>query len=207
MSARNKRILRLVIYIVIFIIGATGIFNKLLNPPEDQAPEEVVEGTLIVSGNEQEDLPVISQEPSVSVEVSDEPAGSAGGEAVSEAQPPVSETVPESSEELSVPVPEIPEDPQWADFVTTEDLKFRNKSLRDSHYEKHGIEMGFATVEDYVAAANAVIQNPDALHKQEKEDNDDIYFLESTNEFVVVSTDGYIRTYYICSGKKYFDRQ
>ncbi|MDE6518011.1 MAG: hypothetical protein K2L18_09220, partial [Acetatifactor sp.] len=76
------------------------------------------------------------------------------------------------------------------------------------HYEKHGIEMGFATIEDYVAAANAVINHPDVLHKLEAEDNDDVYFLEATNEFVVVSTDGYIRTYFIASGGiDYFNRQ
>ena len=36
----------------------------------------------------------------------------------------------------------------------------------------------------------------------------DVYYKEDTNEFVVVSTDGYIRTYFNPdSGKKYFDRQ
>lgn len=88
------------------------------------------------------------------------------------------------------------------------DYGFRNKKLRDSHYEKHGIEMGFETVEDYILAANMVISNPDSLHKLEAEDNDHIYFLEETNEFVVLSQDGYIRTYYIASGGiDYFNRQ
>lgn len=46
------------------------------------------------------------------------------------------------------------------------------------------------------------------LYKTEKEDGDDVYYKEDTNEFVVVSTDGYIRTYFNPdSGKKYFDRQ
>lgn len=88
------------------------------------------------------------------------------------------------------------------------DYGFRNKKLRDSHYEKHGIEMGFETVEDYILAANMVISNPDSLHKLEAEDNDHIYFLEETNEFVVLSQDGYIRTYYIANGGiDYFNRQ
>ena len=53
-----------------------------------------------------------------------------------------------------------------------------------------------------------MIGNPDSLHKLEKEDGDDIYYLEETNEFVVVSTDGYIRTYFCPdAGKKYFDKQ
>ena len=56
--------------------------------------------------------------------------------------------------------------------------------------------MGFATPAEYEAAAAAVVNSPDALHKLEKEDGDDVYYIESTNEFVIVSTDGYIRTYY-----------
>lgn len=85
---------------------------------------------------------------------------------------------------------------------------FRSDALLEEHYQKHGVEMGFATKEDYVAAANVVIYSPDALHKLEAEDGDDVYYLEATNEFVIVSTDGYIRTYfYPNDGKDYFDRQ
>lgn len=59
-----------------------------------------------------------------------------------------------------------------------------------------------------MAAANVVIHSPDALHKLEAEDGDDVYYLETTNEFVIVSTDGYIRTYFCPNdGKDYFDRQ
>ena len=52
-------------------------------------------------------------------------------------------------------------------------------------------------------------RNEDLLESHsEKEDGDDVYYKEDTNEFVVVSTDGYIRTYFNPdSGKKYFDRQ
>lgn len=85
---------------------------------------------------------------------------------------------------------------------------FRNSRLLNDHYEKHGIEMGFASAAEYEAAASAVITNPAALFKTEKEDGDYIYYLEATNEFVVLSTDGYIRTYFNpSSGKAYFDRQ
>lgn len=85
---------------------------------------------------------------------------------------------------------------------------FRTAKLLDDHYEKHGKEMGFASAEEYEAAASDVVNSPDALYKKEKEDNDDIYYIESTNEFVVVSTDGYLRTYfYPDKGKAYFDRQ
>ena len=99
----------------------------------------------------------------------------------------------------------------WNTTVTDEvaPLKcFRNERLREEHYEKHGVEMGFASAEEYELAAARVVANDKSLHKIEAEDGDDVYYLESTNEFVIVSTDGYIRTYFCPSdGKKYFDRQ
>ena len=88
------------------------------------------------------------------------------------------------------------------------DYTFRNWDLLRSHYKKHGHYMGFDSPEEYQAAANAVIANPEALVKTEKEDGDYVYYVEDTNEFVVLSTDGYIRTYfYPEGGKGYFDRQ
>ncbi|MDO4489887.1 MAG: hypothetical protein Q4B85_02260 [Lachnospiraceae bacterium] len=85
---------------------------------------------------------------------------------------------------------------------------FRNAKLLKQHYEKHGIEMGFASKEEYEAAASAVITNPNALHKKEKEDNDEVYYVEETNEFAVLSDDGYIRTYFWPNaGIKYYNRQ
>lgn len=90
----------------------------------------------------------------------------------------------------------------------TASYTFRSEDQYISHYEKHGIEMGFASAEEYLAAANKVISSPDALHKLEAEDNDHIYYLEETNEFVVLSQDGYIRTYFLPSaGIDYFNRQ
>ena len=86
--------------------------------------------------------------------------------------------------------------------------KFRNRNLLDQHYEKHGRDMGFASAEEYEKAAAAVVNNPEALHKLEKEDGDDVYYVESTNEFVVVSTDGYIRTYFLPDrGIDYYNKQ
>ena len=85
---------------------------------------------------------------------------------------------------------------------------FRNKNLLEQHYNKHGMEMGFKSMEDYEKAASDVINNPKALFKTEAEDGDYVYYVEETNEFVVLSLDGYIRTYFLPSqGKKYFDRQ
>lgn len=85
---------------------------------------------------------------------------------------------------------------------------FRNEKLLNQHYEKHGIEMGFASAEAYEKSASDVINNPNALHKTEAEDGDFVYYIESTNEFVVLSKDGYIRTYFLPdSGIRYYEKQ
>ena len=85
---------------------------------------------------------------------------------------------------------------------------FRNDQLLSQHYEKHGKEMGFKNKEEYEKAASDAANHKNALHKKEKEDNDDIYYVEATNEFVVISTDGYIRTYFCPdSGIRYFNKQ
>ena len=109
-------------------------------------------------------------------------------------------------------VTEIPVIETTATDDTEEDLiseyTFRSEEQYISHYEKHGIEMGFASAEEYLAAANKVISSPDALYKLEAEDNDHVYYLEATNEFVVLSRDGYIRTYFLPdAGIDYFNRQ
>lgn len=88
----------------------------------------------------------------------------------------------------------------------TSRLAFRTEDKLQQHFEKHGQETGCATAEEYLAAANAVVANPAALHKLQAEDGDDLYFLESTGEFVVVSPAGYIRTYYL-TDRDYFERQ
>lgn len=85
---------------------------------------------------------------------------------------------------------------------------FRNENLLNDHYEKHGKEMGFASAKSYEAAACKVVENRQSLHKTEAEDGDDVYYLESTNELVIVSKDGYIRTYFCPSdGIDYYNRQ
>ena len=130
---------------------------------------------------------------------------------VSVETPSVEVSVETPSVEVSVETPSVEvsvDEPEPVVSVEEVTYKFRSKKLLNEHYDKHGIEMGFESKDAYVEAANKVINNPDSLHKIEKEDGDDIYYLEETNEFVVVSTDGYIRTYFCPdSGKKYFDKQ
>ncbi|RGS48381.1 hypothetical protein [Holdemanella biformis] len=74
--------------------------------------------------------------------------------------------------------------------VDYQEYHFRNEDLLESHYEKHGKEMGFSSSKEYEMSASDVVNNPESLHKTEKEDGDDVYYKENTNEFVVVSTDG-----------------
>lgn len=111
-----------------------------------------------------------------------------------------------------------PEQIAAADTVTADPIQdsspvvrqyyFRNAKLLEEHYQKHGIEMGFASAEEYQAAASAVVLNENSLHKLEAEDGDDVYYLEATNDFVIVSTDGYIRTYFRPdSGINYYNKQ
>ncbi len=124
----------------------------------------------------------------------------------------VSQDNADASEDLKEEV--TSEQEEFIEKVSEEDsskqveirYEFRKQSYLDQHYEKHGIEMGFASAQEYLEAANAMIAHPDVLTKKEKEDNDDVYFLEETGEFAVVSTDGYLRTYYIAD-KAYFERQ
>ena len=119
------------------------------------------------------------------------------------------ETLPVTAQEIAQETTQetVQEEP-LEDSSATIPYKFRNDDLLQNHYNKHGIGMGFDFAKEYEQAANKVISSPDALHKNEKEDGDDVYYLESTNEFVVVSTDGFIRTYfYPDNGKSYYDKQ
>lgn len=84
---------------------------------------------------------------------------------------------------------------------------FRSNRLLKEHYQKHGKEMGFPDAQSYVAGANAVIANSQSLHKTQKEDGDDVFYLQETDEIVIVSQDGYIRTYFNPGGIGYYNRQ
>lgn len=96
-----------------------------------------------------------------------------------------------------------------ADYV---EYRFRSKKLLEQHFEKHGGEFGddfgYKTAREYEQGASDVINNDEALNKTEKDDGDYVYYIEATNEFVVLSKDGYIRTYFRPDqGKKYYDKQ
>lgn len=97
-------------------------------------------------------------------------------------------------------------DTAQSETIKFKEYHFRNNKLLKEHYEKHGVEMGYKSNDEYEKGASFVVNNKESLHKKEKEDNDDVYYLEETNELVIVSKDGYIRTYFKPDkGKSYFD--
>lgn len=124
---------------------------------------------------------------------------------------PETETEPESEPETEAPtVTELGNIDDADDSYV--DYYFRSEKLLNQHFAKHGgefgEEFGYETAEDYELGASDVINDPDALFKLEAEDGDGVYYIEDTNEFVILSEDGYIRTYFRPSaGKAYFDRQ
>lgn len=78
--------------------------------------------------------------------------------------------------------------------------QFRSVKLLDAHYEKHVIkqkEFGDISKDEYLAGAQALItgKEADILSKKEA-DGDLLFYREKTNEFAVLSKDGYIRTYF-----------
>lgn len=85
---------------------------------------------------------------------------------------------------------------------------FRTDKLFSEHFRKHGHEFNYETEAEYLDGANAVINDPDSLQKNESEDGDRVFYLERTGGIVFVSGDGFIRTYFKPdSGKAYFDKQ
>ena len=115
-----------------------------------------------------------------------------------------------SEEITSADMPETSE----ADLSETEKAVqkyyFRSEKLFDSHYEKHGAEFGDITQDEYLDLANELInaEGENILHKTEKDDGDFLYYDTETNEFLVLSTDGYIRTFFKPSaGLDYWERQ
>ncbi len=87
-----------------------------------------------------------------------------------------------------------------------QELGFIDEDSLKQHYKKHGIEMGFASADEYVRRANEVIKGNVLSTRQD--DNDIAYFNEESEEFVVVSPQGFIRTYFIPdTGIEYFKKQ
>jgi hypothetical protein len=162
------------------------------------------------------DSQVISEEYEVEDEVFEEESEDLGNEVISEDEDSFVEEEVVNDETESEEVEETISEEEsneasseaYIEEVTVAEITFRSQKLLDQHYDKHGIEMGFDSAEEYELAAYKVIIHPDTLHKIESEDGDDVYYREETNEFVVVSQDGYIRTYFNPNaGIDYYNRQ
>lgn len=188
--------------IIVIIASLFGIGGEETENPSDslqgnteiisEAYADIDEEDLQASIEEEESEEIVSEE----AEVESESELPEEEEVVLEDEPEAEESEESVSEEPVV------------EEVTVAEVTFRNQKLLDQHYDKHGIEMGFASAEEYELAAYKVIIHPDTLHKIEAEDGDDVYYREETNEFVVVSQDGYIRTYFNPSaGIDYYNRQ
>ncbi len=192
-------ILAIIIVIIASLFGIGG--EDAENPNHNlQGNSEIV--SEVYADIDEEDSQALIDEEASEENVSEEVENESESE-LSEEEEVVSEDEPEV-EESEEPVSEEP----VVEEVTVAEVTFRNQKLLDQHYDKHGIEMGFASAEEYELAAYKVIIHPDTLHKIESEDGDDVYYREETNEFVVVSQDGYIRTYFNPSaGIDYYNRQ
>ncbi|KAB8296594.1 hypothetical protein [Bifidobacterium apri] len=68
--------------------------------------------------------------------------------------------------------------------------------------------MGFALPHAYERASAKVVEEPDAFHKPEPEDDETVYYQRSGNNFAVVSAHGCIHAYFLPDdGIDYFNRQ
>ncbi|MCR4793284.1 MAG: hypothetical protein K5871_11075 [Lachnospiraceae bacterium] len=186
----------IIILIVFFLLLTTMSFSE---SDEGYSYDDLSAGPVI------ENVADESEPPAELSQVTDiEIVETADAEDLTSAVSPESEPDSSVSEETVEDIPEEADSPA----AQTPVYHFRNDRLLNEHYEKHGIEMGFASAAEYEAAASAVITNPASLYKTEAEDGDGVYYLEDTNEFVILSTGGYIRTYFNPSGgRAYFDRQ
>ncbi len=215
----DRRKLKRLIMIAAIVILAIAYLTALARSGQEQAAqnEPAQQGNLLPSEQSQQLAQEIQagqeQKPQ---ETQAEPQNQQSAEKPAEQPASQQEQKPEDKPAEQKPSEQQPEEKPAEQTVTEpkeeapEEIKvyFRSKKLLNDHYEKHGREMGFASAKEYEAAACAVVNDPRALHKTEKEDGDDVYYIEETNEFVVVSVDGYIRTYFLPgSGKKYYDKQ
>lgn len=77
----------------------------------------------------------------------------------------------------------------------------------ERHFQKHGHEMGFATKEDYLRAAQDLVRAGPGVEILER-GGDTLFYRAQTNEFAVLSHRNVIRTYFRPDdGRRYWERQ
>lgn len=73
--------------------------------------------------------------------------------------------------------------------------RFRTKKHLTDHFAKHGNEFNYADENEYLYHANLVISNTSDM-KSKQPDGDTQYLNSKTCEYVTLSYDNYIRTYF-----------
>ncbi|MBQ8708767.1 MAG: hypothetical protein IJ523_11825 [Succinivibrionaceae bacterium] len=73
--------------------------------------------------------------------------------------------------------------------------KFRSWQKLADHFQKHRGEFDYDSEKDYLYHANLIINDPRS-RKSRQADGDEQYLNPDTCEYVVLSRDGYIRTYF-----------
>lgn len=77
----------------------------------------------------------------------------------------------------------------------------------ERHFWKHGVEMGFATMEEYLRAAQDLVRGGpgvEILHRW----GDTLFFRAATGEVAILSSYGVIRTYFQPRDpERYWERQ
>jgi len=179
----NKKIASIVSGIVALLAGTGIIFFNTDSEPENIPESSVIETT--VSQTKSETFNTV--------------------ETVQETE---SETVTESATEAVTEIFSEDETDYFTDDDNYVEYHFRSDKLLNQHFEKHGGEFDYSTASEYEKGASDVINSSEALFKTEAEDGDGVYYIEQSNEFVILSVDGYIRTYFKPSGGiDYFNRQ
>ncbi len=78
-------------------------------------------------------------------------------------------------------------------------LTFRTSRKRARHFQDHGSDFGALNEADYESKAGAFLTNPlntNTLEGIRPRDNATIRYNTVTEEYGIISSDGYIRTYY-----------
>ena len=115
-------------------------------------------------------------------------------------------TTPEETTTVSETEEEITTTEEEREYV---EYSFRSEKQYVDHFKKHGHEFGDITIEEYLQMANDLINSDsDTLHTKISKDGDYLFYDEATNEFLVLSDDGYIRTFFKPNARiDYYNRQ
>ena len=101
----------------------------------------------------------------------------------------------------------------WAgQSATVAHARFANPRLLGQHFQKHGAEFGARSAAEYEAMAAAFIESATrgdkGIRSTSRANGDRLFYRDATNEFSVLSKDGFIRTYFKPDqGLRYWNNQ